>query len=86
MEFLTLDCTAWSSGIASLAVLCRSGSAVYGVPLGMHRMNSEYLYLGHSVSANMFLRDEPEEDEEDEDEEEDDGGEEDDDGDEGYSE
>jgi hypothetical protein len=49
-------------------------------------MNSEYLYLGHSVSANMFLRDEPEEDEEDEDEEEDDGGEEDDDGDEGYSE
>jgi hypothetical protein len=49
-------------------------------------MNSEYLYCGRSVSANMFLRDEPEDDDEDEDEEEHDGDEEDDDGDEGYSE
>ena len=52
-------------------------------------MNSEYVYLGRSVSANMFLRDEPDEEEDDEeDEEKHDGGEEDDDedGDEGYSE
>ena len=49
-------------------------------------MNSDYLYPGRSVSANMFLRDEP--DEEEEDEVEPDAGEEDDDddGDEGYSE
>jgi hypothetical protein len=52
--------------------------------LGMHRMNSKLLVPGHSVAADIFLREEP--DEEEEDEEEHDGDEEDDDGNDGYSE
>ena len=58
-----------------------------GVPLGMHRMNAEYVAPDPSdlsLPADILLREEPE-DEEEEDEEEQDGGE-DEDGDEGYSE
>ena len=54
----------------------------------MHRMNPEYLdpdSSDRSVTADILLRQEPDEDENDE-EEEDDGGEEDEDGDDGYSE
>jgi hypothetical protein len=61
-----------------------------GVPLGMHRMNPEYLGLFRdpsdlSLPADIRMKEEPE-DEEEEDEEEHDGAEEDEDGDEGYSE
>ena len=55
-----------------------------GVPLGMHRMNPEYLDPDLTAVADVLLREEP--DEEEEDEEENGAGEEDDDGDEGYSE
>lgn len=51
----------------------------------MHRRNSEHLARDHSVAADMFLREEPDEEEE-EDEEEQDGDEEEDDGNDGYSE
>ena len=50
----------------------------------MHRMNSEHLAPDFSVTADIFLREEPDEEEEDKDEHDD--GEEDDDGNDGYSE
>ena len=62
-----------------------------GVPLGMHRMNPEYLdpdSSDRSVTADILLRQEPDEDENDE-EEEDEGDnkeEDDEESDEGYSE
>ncbi len=58
-----------------------------GVPLGMHRMNPEYLAPAPSdlsLPANILLRDEP--DDEEDDEEKHDRDEKDDDSDEGYSE
>jgi hypothetical protein len=47
-----------------------------GVPLGMHRINSEYLdpdSSDRSVTADILLRQEPDEDENEEEEDEDEG-------------
>ena len=61
--------------IAVIAVhaLCRS-QGLRGVPLGMHRMNSEYLdpdSSDRSVTADILLRQDPDEDENEEEEDED---------------
>ena len=65
----------------------------HGVPLGMHRMNQEYLHRDssdRSVTADILLRQEPDEDEDEEEEDEDEGDdkeeEDDDESDDGYSE
>jgi hypothetical protein len=80
--------------IAIIAVhaLCRCHES-RGVPLGMHRINPEYLdpdSSDRSLTADILLRQEPDEDEDEEEEDEDEGDdkEEDDDeeSDDGYSE
>jgi hypothetical protein len=61
----------------------------HGVPLGMHRMNPEYLdpdSSDRSVTADILLRQEPDEDENEEKEDEDEGDDDDEETDDGYSE